>query len=373
MESSFITGLTSQATILYASESIADILGFCPEDVIGRSCFEYFRPDEIPAAENIYNRAVGSDKAAALYYADIRRRDGQWVDCECIFTVVYEVLVACTSIYKDDERNERRAEHACAIRRRFTSSLREPRHHMLVDMSSKFRTSPQAPFLEPRAALILNRFTRTLTVMYATNAVTSILGVTPEQLKDKSLYECMQGNCLPEAIRCLESAKTNDSIAYLRFWRRDPRRDEDFDEELRNGSQRIDSEDVVTGIHGYVHIKSDFNVEGRGSGHLALKTPRNGEYSTLPATSRSLHRSRRPLKEGTDLEPDATHATLDWEKASHSSTSSFLVPTTHSQRRGPRHLLRVDDQLYEIEAIISCTSDGLVAVMRRGRPALPSC
>ena len=105
---SHLPGLTPQATILYASESIADILGFCPEDVIGRSCFEYFRPDEIPAAENIYNRAVGSDKAAALYYAHIRRRDGQWVDCECVFTVVYEVLVACTSIYKDDERNERK-------------------------------------------------------------------------------------------------------------------------------------------------------------------------------------------------------------------------------------------------------------------------
>jgi len=102
----YVPDLTPQATILYASESIADILEFCPEDIIGRSCFEYFRPDEIPAAENIYHRAVGSDKAAALYYAHIRRRDGQWVDCEFVFTVVYEVLVACTSIYKGKERNQ---------------------------------------------------------------------------------------------------------------------------------------------------------------------------------------------------------------------------------------------------------------------------
>jgi len=117
MESSFITihSLTSQATILYASESIADILGFCPEDVIGRSCFEYFRPDEIPAAENIYRRAVGSDKTAALHYAHIRRQDGQWVGCECVFTVVYEILVAVTSICKGKEKNDRRAEDARAI------------------------------------------------------------------------------------------------------------------------------------------------------------------------------------------------------------------------------------------------------------------
>ncbi|KAH8789057.1 hypothetical protein F5882DRAFT_402666 [Hyaloscypha sp. PMI_1271] len=43
--------------------------------------------------------------------------------------------------------------------------------------------------------------------MYATNAIASRLGVTPEQVKNKSLYECMQGNCLPEANRCLEVQK----------------------------------------------------------------------------------------------------------------------------------------------------------------------
>ena len=100
---------------------------------------------------------------------------------------------------------------------------------MLEHLSPKFKMPPMER--EPRAALILNRFTRTLTVMFATNAVSSILGVRPDQVKGKSFYECIAENCLPEAIRCLESAKANDSIAYLRFWYRDPRREEDFDEE----------------------------------------------------------------------------------------------------------------------------------------------
>src|SRR6202035_2650967 len=94
-----------------------------------------------------------------------------------------------------------------------------------------------------RAALILNRFTRTLTVMYATNAVTSILGITPEQFDGKSFYECIQENCLADAIRCLESAKANDSIAYLRFWHRDPRRQEDLqDQQMREASRSSGSE-----------------------------------------------------------------------------------------------------------------------------------
>jgi len=103
-----IHNLTPQATILYASESIADILGFQPEDVTGKSCFEYFHPEEVPAAEDIYHRGVRKDITTALHNVHIRRQDGQWVGCECVFTIVCETSIAFTSIYKGEERNERR-------------------------------------------------------------------------------------------------------------------------------------------------------------------------------------------------------------------------------------------------------------------------
>ena len=49
------------------------------------------------------------DKAAVLHYARIRHRDGYWVSCECCFTVVHNVLVACTSVYLRTERSESRS------------------------------------------------------------------------------------------------------------------------------------------------------------------------------------------------------------------------------------------------------------------------
>ncbi|KAG7135196.1 hypothetical protein HYQ45_006915 [Verticillium longisporum] len=231
MEQTFMTihNLSPEANILFASESILDILGYHPHEVQDRSCFAYFHPEEVPFARSVHSRGVQLDKAAVLHYARILSRNGQWVSCECCFTVVHDVLVACTSVYRRGEKSERRAIEAPQIRRLFSSSPRDPRYHMLEHLSPKFRTQPTER--EPRAALIVNRFTRTLTVMFATNAVSTILGVRPDQIKDKSFYECIQENCLPDAIRCLESAKANDSIAYLRFWYRDPRREEDFDEE----------------------------------------------------------------------------------------------------------------------------------------------
>jgi hypothetical protein len=48
------------------------------------------------------------DKAAALHYARIRNVRGEWVGCECTFSVVHDVLVACTSIYHGDEKSERK-------------------------------------------------------------------------------------------------------------------------------------------------------------------------------------------------------------------------------------------------------------------------
>ena len=40
------------------------------------------------------------DKAAVLAYCRVRARDGSWVGCECCFTIVYDVMIVCTSIYR---------------------------------------------------------------------------------------------------------------------------------------------------------------------------------------------------------------------------------------------------------------------------------
>jgi len=245
---------------------------------------------------------------------------------------------------------------------------------MLEHLSSKFRTPPEASLLEPRAALILNRFTRTLTVMYATNAVSSILGVRPEQLKDKSFYECIQENCLTEAIRCLESAKANDSIAYLRFWYRDPRRQEDIDEDLREASQSSDSEDGGVQLYGEMDVDSEPVAESSTS-HSGRDT--SGDDTAMVRPTSPLSRVRRASRtysgESTDMERDSSDALFDGSRPSRSSTSSLaVVPPSDRRRRRQAQIGPHEDDPHEIEAVISCTSDGLVVVLRRARPMIPS-
>ncbi len=60
---------------------------------------------------------------------------------------------------------------------------------MLEHLSPKFKMPPIER--EPQAALILNRFTRKLTIMYTTDAVTQILGLHLDKLLEKPFYKCI--------------------------------------------------------------------------------------------------------------------------------------------------------------------------------------
>jgi PAS domain-containing protein len=98
--------LTPDANICFASDSVYDILGYTPDEVKNKSCFEFFHPDEVPFARAIHNRGLLMDKAAVLHYARILAKNGRYVNCECCFTVVHNVLVASTSIYLPGEKSE---------------------------------------------------------------------------------------------------------------------------------------------------------------------------------------------------------------------------------------------------------------------------
>ena len=99
-ECSSKTDLSDDAHILYSSDSIVDILGHTPDEVVNRSVWQFFHPEELPLAREQHSRGVRLDKAAVLSYCRLRNRQGDWVGCECCFSVVYDVLVCCTSIYR---------------------------------------------------------------------------------------------------------------------------------------------------------------------------------------------------------------------------------------------------------------------------------
>jgi hypothetical protein len=46
------------------------------------------------------------DKAAIMAYCRIQNKADRWVGCECCFTIVYDIMVVCTSIYHRDGKSD---------------------------------------------------------------------------------------------------------------------------------------------------------------------------------------------------------------------------------------------------------------------------
>jgi hypothetical protein len=210
---------------------------------------------------------------------------------------------------------------------------------MLEHLSPKFKMPPMER--EPRAALILNRFTRSLNIMYATDVVTQILGLSPGDLVDRPFYDCIQPNCLEEAERCLESAKANESIAYLRFWYKDPRVDlNDTDNEEEEVDESDDESDQSSSSS---ETQSEVDFKEPQSGYDGMDV--DGDHGP---------------------EPGAAAEDIRGGRSGERPGSRSRVGSLNGSTRDPQV-----PQTFELEAVVSCTSDGLVVVLRRARPPIP--
>ncbi|KAF2113464.1 hypothetical protein BDV96DRAFT_125977 [Lophiotrema nucula] len=361
MDTTFITihDLTEDAHILYSSDSIVDILGHTPDEVVNHSVWDFFHPDEIPLAKKLHGRGVNLDKAAVLSYCRIKNREDNWVGCECCFSVVYDVMVCCTSIYRHGFNSQKRAVEAPIVRRMFASSPKDPRYHMLSHLSSKFSLGPEEQSHEPRAALFLNRFTRTLTIMYATSGIEQIVGIPNESMKGQSFYFCIQENCLGDAMRVLENAKGNDSIAYLRFFFRNPLVDDppsESEDDIMTDATYSEDESEADSTPGH----RGFQDSGENSGHSSL-----GSSGSMDTSS-----GGRPSNSHTDSGHSSDSAHPSDAGGRHYSNVSVSPPSVSSQSRSTPSEAR--DEPIELEAVVSCTSDGLVVCLRRARPLIPT-
>ncbi|RMZ81987.1 hypothetical protein DV737_g2332, partial [Chaetothyriales sp. CBS 132003] len=245
---------------------------------------------------------------------------------------------------------------------------------MLSFLSNKFYQQPTAHWREPRAALFLNRFTRSSSIMFATSSVSAILGPSPEELIGKSFYYCIAENCLADAVKCVESAKSNDSIAYLRFWYRDPT--------LPNARppsipvDDLEDEDDEYGGRGCLGTGPVVGTAQSGStagpppsrSHISNSSPRVsgdamrdlvGSNHSLPSIKNTAKRRNSFSRNSKDAEDLAEDAVFDPPVIGRT-----ISPAAKSNKHEPPPL----GTHIEIEAVVSCSSDSLVVVVRRARP-----
>lgn len=180
--------------------------------------------------------------------------------------------------------------------------------------------------------------------MYATSGLQDVIGISAESMRGRSFYYCISENCLQDAVKCLESAKGNDSIAYLRFWFRDP----------RLGDQPAESEDDSS--------DEEMTTDTSEDGGVHLQAGATMDVDSDESKGESRHSSGDSTRG-----PDTHEAIFGQALRAESSTSSLAI-SPDSERRPS---IRPDAEQIELEAVISCTSDGLVVCLRKARPMIP--
>ncbi|KAL5612606.1 hypothetical protein BROUX41_004299 [Berkeleyomyces rouxiae] len=383
MEVTFMTmnDLTEKCRIIFATDSVQDILGYTPEEAQHRSAFDFIHPAELETARRVYSRAILLDKASVLHTLHLLDKNGNYVKCECSFTVVKDVLVSRIGLYEHTPKSERRAHDAPRIRQLFKCSAKDPMYHMLEQLSPKYKMPPTVR--EPRAFLILNRFTRTLTILFATESVFDIIGLTADEITNESFYKFIHPSCLSESIGCLENAKANDSLAYLRFLYYHPRMDDDqnfqedsYDEYSYDDNDCHDYEyddyryhDYTNETHGIRRsIEDTIPMQSRNDSS-SNAAPIKSESSPSPKRRRlqnTAWRSATSYPPSSAINPSsAIPEVLGAMEAE--GESSWLSRPARRRRSSPRQLHSI-----EVEAVISCTSDGVGVVIRRARPPIPT-
>jgi len=111
-------------TIRYVSPSSRALVGFAPEELVGRSCYEFFHPDDVPAIQAHHRGLLTGTEIVTFEYRGLHA-DGGWVWMEMIARAVRDPTGALREIHtaSRDIGLRKRAEEELRRERDLSASL----------------------------------------------------------------------------------------------------------------------------------------------------------------------------------------------------------------------------------------------------------
>ncbi|CAL1713038.1 unnamed protein product [Somion occarium] len=205
-----IVDFTEDARWVYASESVQDLLGFEPRELIGRPSLGLVHPDELAQVRKMHYDTIKQDKAATLAYLRMKHKDPckGYILCSITRTVCQNVLVGSVSFASPGPRamhNNSTAQEVTVITpsardfefRRWNDPNPMPPCPILAppgrgngpDVDDPSHSPPMRfnplPHQSVRTSLILDRFSERCGIHYCAND--SIL--PPETVMGRSFFD----------------------------------------------------------------------------------------------------------------------------------------------------------------------------------------
>jgi PAS domain S-box-containing protein len=165
--SDIITVIDAEGTIRYVSPAVERVMGFSPEELVGRSAFEYVRPEALAEARELYARAWAQPGVHPPIEFDVPHKDGSWRRAEFLLNNLLDDPSVKGVVVNQRDVTERK------------------------ETEERLRESEQLyrNVVEQAAEIVFLVDAETKRVIQANAALESSLGYTPEETRQLTLYD----------------------------------------------------------------------------------------------------------------------------------------------------------------------------------------
>lgn len=137
----FVVVLNRDGTVRYESPVVARMLGYTPEERVGRNGFEHIHPDDLPQVKQTFARAIQHPGATASLEFRARHKDGSWRTLEAVGTnLLADPAVAGVVVNYRDTTERKRMEEALQQAKEAAEAASGAKSEFLATMSHELRT-----------------------------------------------------------------------------------------------------------------------------------------------------------------------------------------------------------------------------------------
>ncbi|KAF8972382.1 hypothetical protein BGZ46_010135 [Entomortierella lignicola] len=219
--------LSPKATYLWVSPSVTDILGYTPEELIGTSPYDIIMLDDTPQIATVHKDVLEDDLFASQVNVCVRAKDGSKIIFTTLMNLCYDMGVSCATVLELDPTDSEQLDVQSDAKRHTPSRIRKEEFNRVKDHHKSFQRNIKlsdsgAMETEPRVCMILNRFSRNLIVMYASQSCEVVFNVKPEEIEGKPILLFVRADEMGTFMEYMDMSKSSVAIIHTRFWFQSP-------------------------------------------------------------------------------------------------------------------------------------------------------
>ncbi|KAI7864746.1 hypothetical protein BDF14DRAFT_1143205 [Spinellus fusiger] len=229
MESNYIAIFdnTMEAAYLYVSDSVTDVLGYSPHELIGKGVYHFIHSDEIHGVHVIHRANVMNERMSVMISYRFLHRDGHYVELDTVVHYCMDSIISTNYLRgQDTVHHKMRASSVddwYNVKSDGTLHLGHPRKdkdiHLRESLTvgNKWIKNRILHSQEPRFSMILNRFTDMLDIVFISHFAKDIVSINTDDAVGKPLYMFVNKNDAKYVQAQMTLARTNDKVVRLIF------------------------------------------------------------------------------------------------------------------------------------------------------------